>query len=220
MLTDPCAQDVTETVDAVRSRIERMSRARAQTLIETRSGVSSAVRSLMLQREWEAAIDLMVQQKVEQISFRQLMNFKMPRSGKTAVPPQSTWSATHIAVLLLTRLPSFSPTLKPSFTAMSHVPLLLMLAVLVVLFAVTRPELKERNRARQREAQRRLREKEEKQRQETAQRRVRSNRRRMREVGMASQRRIRGQDNGSQIRPRRPLLATRGCLKVGSLPAN
>ena len=100
-LVDPCAQDATYTVRSLRSKVAQMPRARAQAIIEARSDVSSAVRSLMLQREWETAIEVMVLEQTDRFTDERVLDFTLPASVEAAEFPKSTWSPLHIAALLL-----------------------------------------------------------------------------------------------------------------------
>ena len=78
-----------------------MPRAQAQAHIQSRSDLSSAVRSHMLQRRWEAANELMVQEQANQFRDERVLDFTLPASVEAAEFPKSTWSPLHIAALLL-----------------------------------------------------------------------------------------------------------------------
>ena len=78
-----------------------MPRAQAQAHIQSRVDLSSAVRSHMLQQEWEAAIELMVNEQTDRFTDEGVLDFTLPASVEAAEFPQPSWSPLHTAALLL-----------------------------------------------------------------------------------------------------------------------
>lgn len=78
-----------------------MSRARAHAFIQARSDFNGPVPLLLLQHQWETAIEAMVKQQSAWISDEQIMAFTLSASVEEAEFPQPSWNATHTAALLL-----------------------------------------------------------------------------------------------------------------------
>jgi len=78
-----------------------MSRARAHAFIQAQSDFSGPVPLLLLQHQWEMAIETLVKQQSAWISDEQIMAFTLSASVEEAEFPQPSWSPLHTAALLL-----------------------------------------------------------------------------------------------------------------------